>query len=94
MNNRTPIKENVRRRGSKIVSCHMITAPLNHYVKGVKKLFKVVGTYTVSGGPLKNTFKLQQFHFHFGCHNRVGSEHTEWEQSFPGEVSPTVIFNI
>lgn len=52
----------------------------------VMNIDKTKGTYTVSGGPLKNTFKLQQFHFHFGCNNRVGSEHTEWNQAYPGEL--------
>lgn len=52
----------------------------------VMNIDKTKGTYTVSGGPFKDEFKLQQFHFHFGCHNKVGSEHAEWNQTFPGEL--------
>ena len=43
-------------------------------------------TATLSGGPLGNEYKLQQFHFHFGCTNDVGSEHTIDGKAFPAEV--------
>ena len=34
----------------------------------------------------KNTFTLKQFHFHFGCEDQMGSEHSLDGQRFPGEV--------
>ena len=48
---------------------------------------KSKGGVTLEGGPLgKATYVLQQFHFHFGCDNSVGSEHTVDGSSFPLEV--------
>jgi len=43
------------------------------------------------GATLKNpingqTYKLAQFHFHFGCDDSVGSEHTINGESYPGEM--------
>lgn len=39
------------------------------------------------GGPLRGTYTLKQFHFHFGCANSRGSEHTRNGRRFSGEVS-------
>ena len=34
----------------------------------------------------KGSFTLRQFHFHFGCEDEMGSEHSLDGQRFPGEV--------
>lgn len=48
---------------------------------------KIKGTATLTGGPLgKRLYKLEQFHFHFGCKENRGSEHTLNGYSFSGEV--------
>ena len=48
---------------------------------------KTKGGVTLVGGPLgQSTFSLEQFHFHFGCENNLGSEHTVDGNSFPSEV--------
>lgn len=36
---------------------------------------------------LNTTYKLVQFHFHWSHDDKVGSEHTVFEQHFPLEVS-------
>ncbi|XP_062512629.1 carbonic anhydrase 1-like [Corticium candelabrum] len=42
---------------------------------------------SVTHGPLEGvTYKLAQFHFHFGSHNLVGSEHTIDESAYPAEM--------
>ncbi|CAN9499438.1 unnamed protein product [Ophioblennius macclurei] len=41
---------------------------------------------TLSGGPLQNTFRLCQFHFHWGENNDWGSEHTVDKKLFPAEL--------
>lgn len=51
------------------------------YMKDI--LFFVV----VSSGPVTNQYKLAQFHFHWGKHNDVGSEHTVDGKPYAGEVS-------
>ncbi|XP_068719562.1 carbonic anhydrase-like isoform X1 [Montipora capricornis] len=38
------------------------------------------------GGPLRGTYTLKQFHFHFGCTNSRGSEHTLNGTRFSGEL--------
>lgn len=45
------------------------------------------GSVTLKGGPLgKASYILEQFHFHFGCDNNHGSEHTVDGTSYPSEV--------
>ncbi|KAL9952858.1 hypothetical protein ACROYT_G040178 [Oculina patagonica] len=45
------------------------------------------GTATLSGGPLKrDEYKLQQFHFHFGCENSRGSEHTINDEHYAAQL--------
>jgi hypothetical protein len=39
------------------------------------------------GGPLEDTYRLQQFHCHWGFRSDKGSEHTVDGQSYAGEVS-------
>jgi hypothetical protein len=39
------------------------------------------------GGPLKDTYRLQQFHCHWGSTRHKGSEHTVDGQSYAAEVS-------
>ena len=39
------------------------------------------------GGPLEDTYRLQQFHCHWGFSSDKGSEHTVDGQSYAGEVS-------
>ena len=48
---------------------------------------KSYGTATLKGGPLEGTYELQQFHFHFGCKKKEGSEHTVKGKAFSAEVS-------
>uniref|UniRef100_A0AAQ4QVS2 Alpha-carbonic anhydrase domain-containing protein n=1 Tax=Gasterosteus aculeatus aculeatus TaxID=481459 RepID=A0AAQ4QVS2_GASAC len=40
---------------------------------------------TLKGGPLQDTFRLCQFHFHWGESNAWGSEHTVDRRLFPAE---------
>lgn len=48
---------------------------------------KVKGTASMTGGPLGDgVYKLEQFHFHFGCKKDQGSEHTVNGDSYSGEV--------
>jgi len=35
-----------------------------------------VKNLTITGGPLSSTYQLAQFHFHWGCTDLTGSEHT------------------
>ena len=48
---------------------------------------KPKGTATLTGGPLGDSvYKLQQLHFHFGCEDNKGSEHTVNAKASSGEV--------
>ena len=48
---------------------------------------KPKGTASLTGGPLgEGVYKLEQLHFHFGCENDEGSEHTVNGRTFSGEV--------
>nr|ANJ59769.1 alpha carbonic anhydrase 9 [Stylophora pistillata] len=50
-------------------------------------LDKTKGGLTLTAGPLgQNTFRLEQFRFHFGCESNVGSEHTVDGNSFASEM--------
>lgn len=40
----------------------------------------------LEGGPLKDKYRLEQFHFHWGRNEKCGSEHTVDGKSYPGEV--------
>ncbi|XP_048372144.1 carbonic anhydrase 5A, mitochondrial isoform X2 [Sphaerodactylus townsendi] len=40
----------------------------------------------ITGGPLKNLYRLKQFHFHWGAINEWGSEHTVDCKVFPAEL--------
>jgi len=40
----------------------------------------------LSGGPLSNKYKLEQFHCHWGCDNSEGSEHTVDGKAYAGEL--------
>nr|XP_033797680.1 carbonic anhydrase 5A, mitochondrial isoform X3 [Geotrypetes seraphini] len=40
----------------------------------------------ITGGPLNNSFRLKQFHFHWGAINDWGSEHTVDSKVFPAEL--------
>ena len=42
---------------------------------------------TISGGRLPDTYKLVQFHWHWGSQNSRGSEHTINGKAYPLEVS-------
>ncbi|CAH3149935.1 unnamed protein product, partial [Porites evermanni] len=45
------------------------------------------GTALLTGGPLGDSvFKLEQLHFHFGCKNDQGSEHTVDGRAYSGEL--------
>jgi len=45
------------------------------------------GSAKLSGGPLEcDEYTLQQFHFHFGCENSRGSEHTVNNKSYAAQV--------
>ena len=46
-----------------------------------------LGTAFLAGGPWgSNRYKLEQFHFHFGCTARTGSEHKVNSFQYSGEV--------
>ncbi|KAJ7373218.1 Carbonic anhydrase [Desmophyllum pertusum] len=48
---------------------------------------KPQGTATLTGGPLgDNVYRLQQLHFHFGCDDDKGSEHTVNGEAYFGEL--------
>ena len=48
---------------------------------------KPKGTASLTGGPLGDSvYKLQQLHFHFGCEDSKGSEHTVDGEAYSGEV--------
>uniref|UniRef100_A0A8C5PNB8 Carbonic anhydrase n=1 Tax=Leptobrachium leishanense TaxID=445787 RepID=A0A8C5PNB8_9ANUR len=40
----------------------------------------------ISGGPLSNSYRLKQFHFHWGNQHGEGSEHTVDGKSYPCEL--------
>lgn len=40
----------------------------------------------ISNGPLKNQYRLKEFHFHWGAENDRGSEHTINNQFYPAEL--------
>ena len=44
------------------------------------------GDLEVSGGGFIGTFRVAQFHFHWGSNNSLGSEHTVDGRRFPLEV--------
>ncbi|XP_056148656.1 carbonic anhydrase [Lampris incognitus] len=43
-------------------------------------------TSTLTGGPIAGTYRLKQFHFHWGASNDRGSEHTVNGEKFPCEL--------
>uniref|UniRef100_A0A668AQ08 carbonic anhydrase n=1 Tax=Myripristis murdjan TaxID=586833 RepID=A0A668AQ08_9TELE len=43
-------------------------------------------TSTLTGGPISGTYRLRQFHFHWGASDDRGSEHTVNNIKFPCEV--------
>ena len=47
-------------------------------------------TVKLAGGLLQENYFLKQFHFHFGCNDTVGSEHTIDGNTYPIEVSSIV----
>lgn len=44
------------------------------------------GKSSLTGGPLKSKFVLEQFHAHWGSHDKVGSEHTVDGQMYASEL--------
>ncbi|XP_019521915.1 PREDICTED: carbonic anhydrase 5B, mitochondrial isoform X2 [Hipposideros armiger] len=40
----------------------------------------------IKGGPLEHTYRLKQFHFHWGAIDAWGSEHTVDSKSYPAEL--------
>ncbi|XP_046839912.1 carbonic anhydrase 2-like [Xenia sp. Carnegie-2017] len=42
--------------------------------------------FVVRGGPVTHTYKLAQFHFHWGVHDDVGSEHTVDGKPYAAEL--------
>ena len=52
----------------------------------------VKGDLTVSGGDLDHTYKVAQFHVHFGKDKTQGSEHTVDGKPYPLEVSQAVAY--
>ncbi|KAK4002262.1 hypothetical protein OUZ56_004103 [Daphnia magna] len=41
---------------------------------------------TLQGGPLKDTYQLEQYHCHWGVNDSIGSEHTVDGKSYAGEL--------
>ena len=57
------------------------------------KIIKFWGTATITEGPLGNSvYRLEQLHFHFGCENNKGSEHTVNGNAYSGEVRMNFIY--
>ncbi|CAG5129090.1 unnamed protein product [Candidula unifasciata] len=59
------------------------------YIENPGLSFKahITANSTISGGPLGNdTYRLIQFHFHWGPDDASGSEHTVNERSYPCEL--------
>lgn len=53
------------------------------------------GSAKLSGGPLEcDEYTLQQFHFHFGCENSRGSEHTINNKSYAVQVFSNSIHSL
>ena len=48
-------------------------------------------TVKLAGGLLQEKYLLKQLHFHFGCNDTVGSEHTIDGNNYPIEVLKQVI---
>lgn len=48
-------------------------------------LYNILGS-VLSGGPLSCSYKLEQFHYHWGCEDKWGSEHHVDGQSYAGEM--------
>lgn len=51
-------------------------------------------TVKLAGGLLQENYYLKQFHFHFGCNDTVGSEHTIDGNTYPIEVKQIITFLI
>lgn len=51
-----------------------------------KKILNRTIVSDLSGGPLSNKYKVEQFHCHWGCDNGEGSEHTVDGKAYAGEV--------
>lgn len=56
-------------------------------VIAVKYTLDSANPITTQGGDLQNTYKLLQFHFHWGADDTKGSEHTVDGNEYPMEVS-------
>ena len=41
-----------------------------------------------------DAYKIEQLHFHFGCENNKGSEHTVDGQRYSGEVTIQILYEI
>lgn len=46
----------------------------------------VLASLALTGGPVTGTYRLKQFHFHWGSSDNKGSEHTVNGQLYPAEV--------
>ena len=46
----------------------------------------------LTGGPLQHTYRLEQFHFHWGSNDQCGSEHTIDDKQYAAEVIMFVFF--
>lgn len=47
---------------------------------------KIKQSSEISGGPLKDMYRLEQFHFHWGSSDHQGSEHTIDGKTYPAEL--------
>ena len=48
----------------------------------------------LSGGPLKDKYRLEQFHLHWGSSDEEGSEHTIDRHSYAAEVGRSPVFGV
>ncbi|XP_011305136.1 carbonic anhydrase 2 [Fopius arisanus] len=64
----------------------MIGANNGHTIKVIPKWLDTAKRPYLSGGPLDSQYVLQEFHFHWGADNSVGSEHTVNGKSFVLEL--------
>ena len=90
------IERNLAENDSKLKGLSFTSDNRNGYVRGkitnnghspTLTIDKPKGTAILTGGPLgASKYKLQQLHFHFGCRDNRGSEHTVDGKEYSGEV--------
>lgn len=60
--------------------------PVDIINNGHSAQVNLAGNYLIKGGGLSSTYKAVQFHFHWGSHNDLGSEHAVNGAKHPAEM--------